>query len=103
MGGSDSDALGATSAVNKSNTSESAGDSPSSASDQEEITILEELSVCSPIQACILSKTFHGKLGSILTFWLSCSGFGSSGASLEAEVCLLSSQLDQYSQHSHNA
>ena len=52
--------------------------------------------MCPPIQACILSKTFHGKLGSILTFWLSCSGFGSSGASFEAEVCLLSSQPDQY-------
>ena len=45
MGGSDSDALGATSAVNKSNVSESVGDSPSSASDQEEIAILEESSV----------------------------------------------------------
>ena len=52
--------------------------------------------MCPPIQACTISKIFHGTLGSILTFWLSCSGFGSSGASIEVEACLLSSQPDQY-------
>ena len=55
--------------------------------------------MCPPIQACILPKHFHGKLGSVLTVWLSRSGLGSSGASFEVdeiEVCLLSSQPDQY-------
>ena len=51
------------------------------------------------IQACSLPRTFHGKLGSILTLELSRSGLGRSGASFEVdeiEVCLFSSQSDQY-------
>ena len=51
--------------------------------------------VC-PIQACILPRTFHSKLGSILSLWLSCSGLGSSGASSKIGVCLFSSQPDQH-------
>ncbi|KIJ99820.1 hypothetical protein K443DRAFT_157470 [Laccaria amethystina LaAM-08-1] len=41
--------------------------------------------VCPPIQACILRRTFHSKLGSILTLWLSRSGLGSGGASFEVD------------------
>ena len=55
--------------------------------------------MCRPILACILSRSFLSKLGSILTLWSSYSGLGSSSASFESdevEVCLLSSQPDHY-------
>ena len=55
--------------------------------------------MCPPIQACILLRTFHGKLGSILTVWLSRSGLGSSVASVEVDevdVSLFFSQPDQH-------
>ena len=55
--------------------------------------------MCPPIQACNFPRTIHGKLGSILTHWLSRSGGGSSGAASgvgEIDVCLFSSQPDQY-------
>ena len=102
MGGSDSDASQATSAVKKSNTPELAEVRPMPALYPpwiENKASYWRSRMCPPIQACILRRTFHGKLGSILTVWLSRSGLGSSGASVEVDevdVCLFSSQPDQY-------
>ena len=102
LGGSDSDAPPATSAVKKRNTAESVGVSPhastSSTSDREQSSIMEKSSV-STDSGMYSSQKFHGKLGSILTLWLSHSGLGSSGASFEVDeidVCLFSSQPDKY-------
>ena len=100
LGGSDSDA---SSAVSKSNTSESACGSPqastSSTSDREQSSILKESSVSTDSGMYPSQNLSCQQAGFNSYRLLSRSGLGSRGASSEAdeiEVCLFSSQPDQY-------